>query len=314
MAARETPGAAAGADGTRRPDGVAGVEVPHRPVEVAAVPRRVVVGVGLVGGAVGALLGGGTGVVAVPALDRLTTLRRVVIHGTANLANVAVAVVGAAVYELRGGHLDPAVAVGLMAGGVAGAFLGARLAAQAGDRSLRVAFAAVLSVAGIELCLSAAGVGPSTGSPLLPAAVRGDAVTVLALTIVIGVAVGAWSAALGLGGGSLTVPVLILAFGLGPHTAEGTSLLVMLPSSVAAAAAHLRQRTASPRLGAKLACGAAPGAVLGAFAGLALSATALDWVFGLFVLFMAAREARKIRLARQGRSPGGPGTARSAAR
>jgi uncharacterized membrane protein YfcA len=41
--------------------------------------------------------------------------------------------------------------------------------------------------------------------------------------------------------------------------------------------------------------------VLGAFAGLALSGTALDWVFGLFVLFMAAREARKIR-------PGRPGT------
>jgi uncharacterized protein len=187
---------------------------------------RGAVGVGLLGGAVGALLGGGTGVVTVPALDRLTTLRRVVIHGTANLVNVAVAVVGGTVYELHGGHLDPAVAVGLMVGGVAGAFLGARIAARAGDQALRVAFAAVLAVAGTDLCLGAAGVGPSGGSPLLPGAVRGDAAAVAALTVVIGIAVGA-------------------------------------------------------------------------FVGLALSGTALDWVFGLFVLFMAVREARKIRLTRQ---------------
>jgi uncharacterized protein len=258
--------------------------------------------VGLLGGAVGALLGGGTGVVTVPALDRLTSLRRVVIHGTANLVNVAVAVVGGAVYELRGGHLDLAVGAGLMAGGVAGAFLGARFAARAGDQTLRVVFAAVLAVAGIELCLGAAGIGPSSGSPLLPGPVRADAAAVAALTVVIGVVVGAWSAALGLGGGALTVPILILLFGLAPHTAEGTSLLVMLPNSVAASAQHLRQGTASPGLGVRLACGAAPGAVLGAFAGLALSGTALDWVFGLFVLFMAAREARKLRARRPGTS------------
>jgi uncharacterized membrane protein YfcA len=52
--------------------------------------------------------------------------------------------------------------------------------------------------------------------------------------------------------------VLILLFGVGTHTAEGTSLLVMLPNSVAASVQHLRQHTASPRLGA-----ASPGPVPG---------------------------------------------------
>ena len=277
-------------------------QVPDASTQVAAavaVPLRIAVGVGLLGGTVGALLGGGTGVVTVPALDRLTTLRRGTIHGTASLVNVAVAVAGAAVYELRGGHLDTTAGAGLMIGGVTGALLGARIAARAGDQALRMAFAAVLATAGTELCLDTAGIGPSSSSPLLPAALRGDVPAVVALTVVIGIVVGTWSAAMGLGGGSLTVPVLILLFGVAPHTAEGTSLLVMLPNSVAASAQHLRQRTASAPLGATLACGAAPGAILGASVGLTLSSTVLDWVFGLFILFVATRELRRMHLARR---------------
>lgn len=266
------------------------------------VPRRLSVATGVVGGAVGALLGGGTGVVTVPILDRLTTLRRGAIHGTANLVNVAVAVVGAAGYELRGGHLDATAGAGLMVGGVLGAFFGARIAARASDQALRTAFAVVLAVAGVELCLGAAGVGPSSGSPLLGAGPRHDVTVVVLLTVVIGVVVGAWSAAMGLGGGSLTVPVLILIFGVGPHTAEGTSLLVMLPNSIVASVQHLRQRTASPRLGAALAGGAAPGALLGASVGLVLSDVVLGWVFGLFVLFIAAQQLRLIRAVRRSKA------------
>lgn len=234
-----------------------------------------------------------------PTLDRLTRLRRSTIHGTASLVNVAVAVVGATIYGLRGGHLDLTVAVGLMIGGVLGAFfIGARVAARVSDRALRIAFAVVLAAAGIELCLGAAGIGSSSSSPLLSAGLRADTTAVVILTLVIGVVVGAWSAAMGLGGGSLTVPVLILLFGVGAHTAEGTSLLVILPNSVAASIQHLRQHTASPRLGAVLACGAAPGAVVGAAVGLVLAAT-LDWVFGLFVLFIAAQQLRRIRTAKR---------------
>jgi uncharacterized protein len=267
----------------------------------AKVPRRVTLGVGLAGGAVGALLGGGTGVVTVPALDRLTGLRRGMIHGTANLVNVAVAVAGSVIYGLRGGHLDARVGVGLMAGGILGAFLGARMAAWASDQALRAAFAAVLAAAGVELCLGAAGIGPSAGSPLLSAGVLASTSAVVVLTLAIGVVVGAWSAAMGLGGGSLTVPMLILLFGVSGHTAEGTSLLVMLPNSVVASVQHLRQRTASLPLGAALARGAAPGAVLGATVGLLLSGTVLDWVFGLFVLFVAAQQVRRIQTIRRSR-------------
>jgi uncharacterized protein len=265
----------------------------------AGMPIRVCVGAGAVGGAVGALLGGGTGVLTVPVMDRRTSLRRGVIHGTASLVNVAVAVVGAAIYELRGGHIDMTTGAGLMTGGVLGAFFGARLAARAGEVALRAAFAVVLAAAGLELCAGAAGLGPSSNSPLLGAGLRASTGAVVILTLAIGLVVGAWSAAMGLGGGSLAVPVLIMLFGVGAHTAEGTSLLVMLPNSVAASVQHLRQHTASPRLGSALACGAVPGAVAGASVGIVLPAATLDWVFGLFVLFVAAQQTCRVWITRR---------------
>jgi uncharacterized protein len=263
---------------------------PARPV----IARRVAFGIGLLGGAIGALLGGGTGLVTVPTLDRLTELRRAVIHGTANLVNVSVAVVGAGVYEFHGGHVDFRTGIGLMIGGVLGAFFGARLVARVHEQVLRSAFVAVLALAGIELCSGAAGVGPSSSSPLLGPGVRSDTTAVVLLTFFLGVVVGAWSAAMGLGGGSLTVPVLILLFGVGAHAAEGTSLLVMLPNSIVASAQHLRQRTALPALGSALARGAAPGALMGAAVGLVLPTIVLDWVFGLFVLSVAVQQARRM--------------------
>jgi uncharacterized protein len=260
-------------------------------------PTRTLVPLGALGGVVGALLGGGTGTVTVPALDRLTDLRRAVIHGTATLPNVAVAVVGASVYGLRGGAIDARVGIPLMVGGVLGVRGGAGFVARASERTLRNAFVTVLILAGTKLLLDALGLDPIGTSPVLPAALRDGLAPVIALALLLGVAVGAWSAAMGLGGGLLTVPMLALLFGTGLHTAEGTSLVVMLPNSALAARAHIRQGTASVPVGLRLAAGAGPGALVGAFVALALSARALGLVFGVFVLFMAARELARMRSA-----------------
>ncbi|GAA4836835.1 sulfite exporter TauE/SafE family protein [Saccharopolyspora rosea] len=252
----------------------------------------VILGTGGVAGAVGALLGGGTGLVSVPALEKLTDLRRATIHGTTTISNAAIAAVGSTVYALRGGAVDLRVGIPLMAGGVVGAVFGARLVARAPERVLRAVFAAVLVVAGAKFLLDAAGLDPlrhpvRLGADGLPA--------VIVVGTLLGFVVGAWASALGLGGGLLAVPVLALLFGTGLHVAEGTSLLVMLPNSVSGALAHLRQRTAAPRVGLRLAAGAAVGAVLGAFLALALDTRVLSGIFGLVTLTVAAREMRRLR-------------------
>jgi len=49
------------------------------------------------------------------------------------------------------------------------------------------------------------------------------------LYILIGLVVGAFSGAFGIGGGAIMVPILALCFGFTQHQAQGTSLAVMLP-------------------------------------------------------------------------------------
>ncbi len=249
--------------------------------------RAVLAGIGVLGGVVGAMLGGGTGTVTVPALDRLTNLRRATIHGTATIPNIAVAAVGASVYGLRGGALDAKIGVPLMIGGVLGVQFGVRLVTRVSESTLRGIFVVVLLLAGAKLLLDALGLDPIGGSAVLPAAVRERLGVMIVIAVALGVITGAWSAAMGLGGGLLTVPMLALLFGLGVHTAEGTSLVVMAPNSSFAARAHIRQGTASLPVGLGVACGAAVGAVIGAFVALALPGRTVDLLFGSFVLAMA---------------------------
>jgi len=255
-------------------------------------------GTGLIGGVVGALTGGGTGLITVPTLDKLTTLPR-----STTIANIAVAAVGTTVYWQRGGAIDVPTGIGMMIGGLAGAFIGARLVARVSERALRRIFVVVLMAAGLKLLLDTLGVVPATGPVVLQPGIVVHTGLVVAISVAVGVIVGAWSAALGLGGGLLAVPALVFLFGLGLHAAEGTSLLVMLPNSITGAVTHLRQGTASLPVGRRLAAGAAPGAAIGAITALALDEGTLKLVFALFVLFMAGREAHKLHQQGAPRTP-----------
>jgi len=49
------------------------------------------------------------------------------------------------------------------------------------------------------------------------------------LYVLLGLTAGFFGGALGLGGGAIMVPALVLLFGLTQHQAQGTSLAVMLP-------------------------------------------------------------------------------------
>src|SRR4029453_5862508 len=83
----------------------------------------------------------------------------------------------------------------------------------------------------------------------LPARRRGvhgggalSAVALFVALIAVGAAAGVLAGLLGVGGGILLVPFLVLAVGMTQHEAEATSLLVILPTAVAASIA-LRRRS-----------------------------------------------------------------------
>lgn len=250
--------------------------------------------IGGVGGAVGALLGGGTGTVTVPALDRLTTMRRAVIHGTVATPNAVVAILGATTYWLRGGAIDGSIAIPMMLGGALGVLAGVRLVQRIPELALRLTFISVLALAGFKLLHDGLGITDLTGWNLASTGIPAPQPVLWALTLVFGTVVGAWSASLGLGGGLLTVPTLVIALDVPMQTALGTSLVVMLPNAVLSVIAHRRNRTSDARTGYRLATGAAPGAIVGALLALAVPSTVLNIIFGSFTVIMAAVETRRL--------------------
>ena len=75
------------------------------------------------------------------------------------------------------------------------------------------------------------------------------------LAALAGVGVGILSGLLGVGGGTIMVPLFRLAFGLEPIMATATSLFTIIPTSLSGMAKHARNRTSIPRIG--LICGLA---------------------------------------------------------
>ncbi|MFP5019186.1 TSUP family transporter [Pseudonocardia phyllosphaerae] len=258
------------------------------------------VAIGATGGLVGGLLGGGSGVFFVPALDHFGRLSRPVLHGTSTVANIAVCAIGALVYYLAGGAIDVEVGSGLIVGGIVGGFFGAGIIARVPDTILRILFIAIVLLTALKLYLDALGLNPLHDAAALSPELLAVPWFVVAVTVVAGILIGAWAAALGLGGGLLAVPALVLLFGADIHTAAGTSLLMFVPNSIVGGIMHLRKGTASPRLGRLLSVGAVPGAVAGALLALALDAVVLGIVFGTFALAMGIREIAQMTRQRVG--------------
>ena len=71
----------------------------------------------------------------------------------------------------------------------------------------------------------------------------------IAIATVVGVGIGVLSGLLGIGGGTVMVPIFKLGFGMTAIGATATSLFAIIPTSVSGAVMHLRQKTCIPKLG-----------------------------------------------------------------
>lgn len=107
-------------------------------------------GVMLGAGVLSALLGIGSGVVKVLAMDRMMRLPFKVSTTTSNFMIGVTAAASSGVY-LHRGYIDPVIAFPVMLGVLAGALLGARLLSGAKPRSLRLLFLGVVLVMATQM-------------------------------------------------------------------------------------------------------------------------------------------------------------------
>jgi hypothetical protein len=134
------------------PDRVLGRDVSYR-------VDRLPAGLGLMYGAglLSALLGIGSGVLKIPAMDTALRLPIKVSSATSNFMIGVTAAASAGAYFMRGA-IVPDIAGPVALGSVVGALLGARLLVFVPPAKLRLVFVAVLLVLGVQMTLAALGI------------------------------------------------------------------------------------------------------------------------------------------------------------
>lgn len=246
-------------------------------------------GGGLAAGFVAGLFGVGGGVLFIPVLVLLLRRAQHVAHATSLVAITIPAVVGATRFALDG-EVAWIGAGAVAAGAFGGVQFGAWLMPRIPDRQLRLLFSAILAI--VALRLIAVGDAPLGAGLVMDPTFEPVPVLTHAL---LGVAVGTASALLGIGGGVVIVPALVLLFGYSQHLAEGTSLAIIVPTALLGAATHTRRGYTEWPLGLKLGAGAFLGALLGAELALALPSGSLARAFGALLAVVTVLMVRRTK-------------------
>ena len=118
--------------------------------------------------------------------------------------------------------------------------------------------------------------------------------TELAL-ILVGVVSGALAATLGIGGGVIFVPALVVIAGFEQQLAQGTSLAIIIPTTLIAAIVHAKaQRVDWPNV-VRLSAGGIVGSLAGAVTALSVDELLLRRMFAVFLVVMAIRMVNRTR-------------------
>ncbi len=220
------------------------------------------------------LLGGGGSILAVPLLVYVAGL------GAQEAVATSLFVVGttsaiAVLPHATQGRVHWRTGLIFAVGGMAGAYLGGRLATRVPGSILLVAFAAMMLATSIAMLRGRREAPSRTTTHPHPVA-----------TVALGALVGTLTGFVGAGGGFLIVPALTLVAGLPMASAVGTSLLVITLQSTAGLLGHLHGTQIPWGLALSVTGAAVVGSLIGARLAGRVSQPMLRRAFGAMVLLM----------------------------
>jgi uncharacterized membrane protein YfcA len=238
--------------------------------------------IGLLAGLLSGLFGVGGGTVIVPLLVLLLRFDQRLAAGTSLAAIVPTATVGVISYAVHG-SVAWIPAIILAAGAVVGAQIGTRLLPRISQTALRWGFVAFLVVVIIMLFV----VIPSRGVEFDLTWLSGSAL------VLVGVGTGILSGLIGVGGGVVVVPVLMLAFGTSDLVAKGTSLLMMIPTAISGTVGNLRHRNVDLTAAVTIGLAACTTTALGAWLATLIDPLAGNILFAAYLVVIAVQMALK---------------------
>jgi len=175
-----------------------------------------------------------------------------------------------------------------------GAYLGAWLATIMEERMLGLVFGAFLILVAIRMIISAL----RTKAQKQVQSVRTDTELLHSgKTIIIGAGLsffgGVASGLLGIGGGTLVVPILIVAMGIPIHYATATSMFTMIFTSISGVARYVQSDLINFPVALLLAAGTVMGAQVGAYTSKKISGRNLGLIFGIMLVVAGANMIQK---------------------
>ena len=135
-----------------------------------------------------------------------------------------------------------------------------------------------------------------------------DQLGLLIVSLAVGVGVGVLSGLLGIGGGTVLVPVFKLGYALSPIMSTATSLATIIPTSISGAISHARRKTCVPSLGVAAGLGGAITSPVGVW----LATMSPDWAIMVAAAAVIAYSAITM-FSKALKAPKGKGTATAAA-
>lgn len=249
---------------------------------MSAAKALALIGIGTVSGFFSGLFGIGGGLIIVPALVVLLKLDHKRAVATSLLAILPAVTVSMIAYAVQG-SIYWGVGVLLAIGAVVGAQLGAWLLRRISRRLAQGIFVGFVAVMVVQLLI----VIPNRDAVFTLTWLNGAGLLAL------GLVAGALSSLLGIGGGGVAVPIMMVWFGLGDLAAKGAALVMMLPGVGSGLYSNLRRHMVNISAGVIIGIGAVLTGPLGAWVAHLISAQVAAWLFAAFLVVIGVSMARE---------------------
>jgi uncharacterized membrane protein YfcA len=239
--------------------------------------------VGLAAGLLSGMFGVGGGILIVPGLVLIAKMDQRIAHGTSLAAVLPISLASLMSYWSQD-KVDWSVGFWLALGAITGALLGTKLLHVLPHRTLALGFAGLLIVTAIRLFL------PLTSGerdPLEIAAVIG--------LVAIGVATGILAGLLGVGGGVVMVPAMMMFLTMPSAYAKGTSVAVIIPTALMGTWRNRTKKNVDMRAAAICGVGGIPAAVVGGWISARMSDTVSNVLFASLLIVVAVRLLLQVR-------------------
>lgn len=247
--------------------------------------------VGLGAGFLSGIFGVGGGILIVPGLVFFAKMDQRRAHGTSLAAVLPISLASLITYWTHD-HVDWHVALWLAIGAIGGAILGTKLLKTARHDVLSYGFATVLIVSAVRLYWTTSADG-RTGLSVVAA---------IAL-VVIGVATGTLAGLLGVGGGVIMIPAMVLLLGEMNVMAKGTSLAVIIPTSITGTIRNRKTANVDVKAAVVVGLSGVVSAVIGGSIAADMSESLSNALFASLLLVVAAQMIYRERRVRSSSAP-----------